>query len=58
MHQTWHAYSMRTVRDFRKVQTQKIVLCSSPGEGGCCSSETEHNRRKASRTKLLASDSR
>jgi hypothetical protein len=42
----------------KRFQKGKIVLSSSLGEGGCCSSETKHDRRKAPRAKLLVSDSR
>jgi hypothetical protein len=37
---------------------RKIVLSSSPGEDGSCSSETKHNRRTASRSKLFVSKKR
>jgi hypothetical protein len=41
---------MRSGKDFRKVKIpkkKKNVLSLSPTEGGCCSSETNHDRRKA-----------
>jgi hypothetical protein len=42
-------------RDFWNVKTKKNnALCSSPGEGSLCRSETKHIRRMALETKLLA----
>jgi hypothetical protein len=50
---------MRAGRAFRKVNTpKKTVLSLSLGEGGCSSSETKHDRRKAPRAKLGVSDRR
>jgi hypothetical protein len=37
---------------------RRIVLSSSPGEGGSCSSETKHDRRTAPKPKLFASKRR
>jgi hypothetical protein len=38
--------------------SRNIIMSSGPGEGGCCSLVTKHDRRKASRAKLLISDRR
>jgi hypothetical protein len=52
-HQTWHAYSLKPGRDFRKVKTLKSVLVWKPGEGGFCILETKHDRRTSPRPKLF-----
>jgi hypothetical protein len=38
------------------VRTLKIVPSSCPGEGRSCSSESKHDRRKASRAKLFVAE--
>jgi hypothetical protein len=55
LHQTLHAYSLRSEREHRKVKTPENVLSSRPGEGGSRSTETKYDRRAAQRQKLFVS---
>jgi hypothetical protein len=51
-----------TAREHREIVDEQKILknCSQlgPGEGGCCSSGTKHDRRKVSRAELLSLDRR
>jgi hypothetical protein len=53
IHHTWNAHSFRLRRDFRKVRTREKFVSLSLFEGGCCRSETKHNRRTMPNPNLL-----
>jgi hypothetical protein len=49
----WHAYALKSGRDFRKVKILKKCPGFESGERGFCSSETKHDRRTSPRPKLF-----
>jgi hypothetical protein len=58
MHHIWHAYSLRSGRDFRKVKLRNSGLNSNPFEGSSYRSENKDARRTARKPKLFVSKRR